>query len=104
MSPSTTTKPSLEALLVPSEFSHFDHISDSATVSRLENWKPITLRSLLDLRDLVRQGNFGEWPLEVQADVVSAVAAFNGEGAWIENETGELARGECSFLRQCISD
>jgi hypothetical protein len=100
-----TTKVSLEAFAIPSEFSRVGRGLDSATLPSLEIWKSTALRGLSDLWELVKQGDSALWPLELQANVISAVASFDGEGAWIDDATRELANSErcCYFIAQQIS-
>jgi hypothetical protein len=94
MSSTTNLLPALKALQVPPDFAHYSRISDSAILTRLEKWKSTALRGLSDLHVLMKQENFklGGWSLELQADVVSAVAPFEGGDAWTACDSRELAR------------
>jgi hypothetical protein len=85
----------LEALEIPIDFLQYDnHILDSADTSRLEGWKTSAMRCLSDVHKLiVHIDDISNTPLEVQAKVISHIAAFDQEGPWTCEDSRRLSHG-----------
>ncbi|KAH7931416.1 hypothetical protein BV22DRAFT_998586 [Leucogyrophana mollusca] len=79
------------SLVVPTEFSHYERIADSDTTIRLERWKGDARIYLSQVQDLVDRGEHLQLSLKNQADIVTAVAAFDGQGSWISEPLRKLA-------------
>lgn len=80
----------LGKLDVPSEFSQYDGVSETNVIVRLETWRRQVYTVLSEL--CVQLGQ-RELAIEEKAQVVSAVAPFDGEGPWILETAREQARG-----------
>ena len=89
----SSLNPLLDSLKVPSDFSRYDSITDDDLLARLACWKNETQDALAELRDIALKGS-NDLTLRQQAQVVSAVALFDGDGPWVTSESLDVSRGE----------
>lgn len=84
-------QPLWKKLDIPQEFAQYDTISESETIVRLEDWKRQVYTVLSDVRNVLRQKE--ALSIQGQAQIISAVAPFDGEGPWAPETTREQAKG-----------
>ncbi|KAI0922004.1 hypothetical protein AcW1_004169 [Taiwanofungus camphoratus] len=83
-------QPLWKKLDIPQEFAQYDTISESETIVRLEDWKRQVYTVLSDVRNVLRQKE--ALSIQGQAQIISAVAPFDGEGPWAPETTREQAK------------
>ncbi|KAF5357658.1 hypothetical protein D9758_007440 [Tetrapyrgos nigripes] len=80
----------LPPLQVPQEFGDRD-ISDAEVISKLNDWKENTARNLSNLKDLIKQVNGSKLTPQESAKIIAVTAPFEGQGPWVDAESGKLA-------------
>jgi hypothetical protein len=92
----------LEPLKIPTEYARYEKLVEIDIITRLEQWKRKTHAALSELKALVvaaretetkdeREG--GRLSVKGEAQIVSAVAPFEGEGPWIASKSRDVAKG-----------
>lgn len=93
--------PPLAELSIPAEFVAYDEQTESEIVVYLEAWKRKAHDVLTSLREHLRTRRALE--IHHQAEIVYAVAAFDGEEVWVLEPAREVAQGEWfSYLSSTV--
>ena len=79
-------------LRVPPEFANYDDETEADTIVRLEEWKQRVFEVLCKIRAEMRSQQLSD--ISKQAEVINAIAPFDGNGPWILASTREVAQGE----------
>ncbi|KAJ7578575.1 hypothetical protein C8J56DRAFT_351967 [Mycena floridula] len=87
------SRPPTKLLHVPVEFSRYETIEDQEIITKLLDWKQKSTNILNELRDFLVKEQ--EIPLDEQADIIAAVAPFDGHGLWVTSESHKTA---CDIL------
>lgn len=92
--PISTTRPLdlLSSIQVPSDFTRIESIPDNHLIAQLDEWKGNAYRVLTELQILV-EANSANLSAKECADVISAVASFDGSGAWVTPASKGISRG-----------
>jgi hypothetical protein len=83
----------LAALQVPAKFSCHDIAEGDATIS-LEEWKITSTRTLAILKEQLERDSPNALTLPEEADLLSTLAAFDGNEQWISPDARILSRGK----------
>ncbi|TFK74389.1 hypothetical protein BDN72DRAFT_833295 [Pluteus cervinus] len=106
MAQDTSLESILTSLQVPSDFVRLESIQEDqpSTQDELNQWKEQTYDTLLKLQSDT-EGRLSGLNLRVQADIVTALAAFDGtEDPWITSDSREAAQVILDKFKQVDND
>jgi len=86
--------PLLEPLQIPSAFSRYEKLVETEIISSLERWKQKTDACLAELRNITAAREVSQFSVRDQAQLISTVASFEGEGSWITKISRDTSKGE----------
>jgi len=89
--------PFLECLQIPSDFSRYERLVETEIIASLEQWKQKTDACLSKLRDLAAcEGP--SFSVQEQAQVISTVAPYEGQGSWITETSRDISKGKYTHI------
>ena len=90
----------LDNLHIPAEFLKDEPLNDETT-ARLQQWKAVSVTNLSELKDLLGETKVAD--VDEAAATVFAVAPFDREGDWSNNESITTAQGAYNInLSTCM--
>lgn len=91
----------LQNLDIPSEFRNYNTITESDVIVRLEEWRRQAHKVLGELYEQLKQRE--SLSRSEKAEIIAAVAPFDGEGSWSLETSRVQAQGTQCVHRLCIN-